>query len=350
MLSKAIDSLILCVEIFNRPYDRGRQTATLIFLDHSFEMLLKASILQRGGKIKENNSKHTIGFDACVRLSLSNGKIKFLSDDQALLLQSINSLRDAAQHHILDISEGQLYLQTQGGLTLFRDILRTVFKQELALELPKRVLPIATEIPMDLQTLFEVEIEEVKQLLRPGRRKQTEASARLRPLAILDAAMKGEKGLPGTKKLKEIKQEILTNKPWTEIFQGVASVQTVTEGTGAKIELRLNKKDGIPVQIVPEGTPGASVIGVKRVNELDFYSLGLKQLAQKIGITQPRALALIHKLGIQHDLEYFKIIKVSSQEYKRYSPKALQKIQEHLPHLDMKEVWDEYQRQKREKK
>ena len=105
LLHKGIDSLILSVEHFNRPTETGRSDAVLIFLDHAFEMLLKAAILHRGGAIRERRAKQTIGFDECVRRALSNADIQFLKREQALTLQTINALRDAAQHHLLDISE-----------------------------------------------------------------------------------------------------------------------------------------------------------------------------------------------------------------------------------------------------
>jgi hypothetical protein len=92
LLAKACDSLILSIELFNRPYERGRISASLIHLDHGFEMLLKASILHRGGRIREKREKQTIGFDACVRRSLSDGTIRFLTEEQALVLQTINSV------------------------------------------------------------------------------------------------------------------------------------------------------------------------------------------------------------------------------------------------------------------
>lgn len=107
---KSLNSLVLSVEHFNRPWNTGRTDAVLMFLDHSFEMLLKASILHRNGAIRERGEKNTIGFDACIRRALSTGAIKFLTDEQALTLQAINGLRDAAQHHLVDISEGHLYL------------------------------------------------------------------------------------------------------------------------------------------------------------------------------------------------------------------------------------------------
>jgi hypothetical protein len=53
LLKKATDSLILAIEHFNRPIDRGGVSAVLILLDHAFEMLLKAAILHRGGRIRE---------------------------------------------------------------------------------------------------------------------------------------------------------------------------------------------------------------------------------------------------------------------------------------------------------
>jgi hypothetical protein len=45
---KAIDSLVLSVETFNRPSEAGRAHGVLIFLDHAFEMLFKATILMSG--------------------------------------------------------------------------------------------------------------------------------------------------------------------------------------------------------------------------------------------------------------------------------------------------------------
>jgi len=36
---------------------------------------MKAAILHRGGRIREKRAKETIGFDKCVRISLSDGKV-----------------------------------------------------------------------------------------------------------------------------------------------------------------------------------------------------------------------------------------------------------------------------------
>jgi len=155
LYAKAVDSLVLSIEHHNRPWDRGRVDAVLILLDHAFEMLLKAAILHRGGAIRKPREKQTIGFDECLRKALSDGAVQFLKQEQVLQLQAINTLRDAAQHHLVDLSEQHLYIHAQAGLTLFRDVVRAVFDQDLQVHLPPRVLPLSTTPPTDLATLFE---------------------------------------------------------------------------------------------------------------------------------------------------------------------------------------------------
>jgi hypothetical protein len=339
LLGKASDSLILAIELFNRPHDRGRISSTLIMLDHGFEMMLKAAILHRGGHIREKNAKQTIGFDASVRRSLSDSEIKYLSELQALVLQTINGLRDAAQHHLLEISEGQLYVHVQSGLTLFRDLLKSVFGKELVCHLPERVLPVSTSPPTGLAALFDSESKEIKKLLQPGRRRQIEALARLRPLAILDATLRGEKGQPSDSALRRIGNEILEDKPWNDIFKGVAAIEITEDGTGPSLSLRLTKREGIPIQLVAEGTPGASVVAIKRVDELGYYHLGAKQLADKVELTVPKAVAFVDYLRLRDDPECYKEFKIGSQIHKRYSPKAIEAINKALETESIDEVW-----------
>ena len=339
LLEKACDALVLSIELFNRPHDRGRVSGTLIQLDHAFEMLMKAAILHCGGHIREKRAKETIGFDTCVRRSLSDGRIRYLSEEQALVLQTINGLRDAAQHHLLDISECQLYVHIQSGVTLFRELLKSVFDQELATHLPTRVLPVSTSPPTDLATLFESEVAEIKKLLKPPRRRRLEALTRLRPLVILDSTIQGKKGQPSDADLRRIGKEISNGGAWGNVFRGAAAIEIVADGTGPSISLRLSKKEGIPIQLVAEGTPGASVVAVKRVNELDFYSLGATRLAEKVGLTTPKAVAVVDYLSLRDRTECYKEFRIGKAVFKRYSLKAIDAIKDTLREEDINEIW-----------
>jgi hypothetical protein len=337
--NNAVNSLLLSIEHFNRPFDRGRVEAVLIFLDHSFEMILKAAIIERGGRIREARAKQTFGFEKCVRVGLTSGQIKFLTEDQALTLQAVNGLRDAAQHHLVDVSEGHLYVLAQASVTLFRDILRSVFNISLYDYLPERVLPVSTRPPADLTALFDQEIEEIKKLLVPGSRKAIAARAKLRGLAILEGSVSGQNHQPTPGELKKLASQVRETKGWHDIFPGVASLCLNTEGEGPNISLRISKKEGVPIQLKKEDEAGTGVVAIRRVNELDYYTLSLQRLSEHVGLGRNKLLAVIKELEIQEDQEYFKVLRVGKVESKLYSGKAVKKICDELPRLNVDEIW-----------
>lgn len=343
LFAKGTDSLVLAIEHFNRPSDRGRSDAVLILLDHAFEMLLKAAILHRGGRIRNPRDKQTIGFDLCLRRALSDGAIQFLTQEQVLQLQALNSLRDAAQHHLVDLSEQHLYVHAQAGLTLFRDIVRNVFGRDLKTHLPSRVLPISTTPPTDLATLFDQEAKEVERLLGPGKRRKIEASARLRALAIVDGAMRGERSQPTEGELRKLGEEVRKGREWTEVFPGVAAIEWTATGTGPSLDLRITEKEGVPARLVPEGTPGASVVAIQKIDLLGFYSLGRDQVAGHISLSGPKTTALIHHVKVKDDPECFRQITIGKTRFDRYSQKAIDRLREGLRTADLAKVRAEYQ-------
>jgi hypothetical protein len=123
------------------------------------------------------------------------------------------------------------------------------------------------------------------------------------------------------------------------VFRGAAAVEIAADGAGPSLSLRLSKKEGIPIQLVAEGTPGASVVAVKRVNELDFYSLGAKQLAEKVGMTMPKAVAVVDYLGLRDQSEFYKEIRIGRAVFKRYSQKAIDAIKDVLKRESADEIW-----------
>lgn len=224
-------------------------------------------------------------------------------------------------------------------MSLFRDVFKDVFGAELQTFLPARVLPLSTTPPTDLATLFDLETKEIKKLLAPRSRRRTEAEAKLRSLAIVEQSMNGVKVQPSVSELKHLASEVLAGeKQWDEIFPGVATVTLTTNGFGPSIDLRITKT-GAPVQLVKEGTPGASVVAVKRVDDLGFYSLGRDDLAKKVGLSGPKTTAVVRFLDIQKDAECYKQVVVGKARFDRYSQKAITAILEALKKVSIDEIW-----------
>lgn len=339
LFHKALDSLFLAIDHFNRPHDRGRPEAVLMFVDRAFELLLKATIVHRGGKIRERGANETIGLDKCVRKCISDSDLKCLSEEDAFTIQTINSLRDAAQHYMVDLSEQPLYMHAQSGLTLFNRILSDVFEQDISNHFPERVLPVTTSPPKNFANTIQAEFDAIKKLVKPQSRQRLKARAKLRPLAIMEASLQGKRTQPGEAELNKIVRKVAEGKNWTELFPGVASLRLETSGTGLTVSLRITKSEGEPIRLVAEGTPGATIVGLKRVNEQSYYSLTARDIAKKLSVSEPRLYAIMESLGIRSNEEFYKEFKFGSAIHKRYSPKALDHLHKKIPELDLDEVW-----------
>lgn len=337
---RSVNSLVLAIELFNRPHDRGRIEGALIFIDHAFELLLKSCMITKGAKIRDSQDSNTIGFDACVRRSLSTDGLQFINDDEAITMQAINGLRDAAQHHIVDVTEEHLYIHIQSGLTVYRDIFHRVFNENLHDSLPERVLPISTTPPRDITSIFQSEVDALRSMLEPGKRRSIDALAKVRGLAILENSVVGSHQQPSNIELTRICKHIREGKPWDEIFPGVAMLQVTQGGDGAQFSLRIVKKDGMPIQIVSDTAYGA--VAIKRVNELDFYQFGLYSIADLFKVNRPHMWAVIQELELQKNQKYFKEFEIGTQKHKRYSQEAVHCIREALPSLDIAAIWDKW--------
>ena len=344
---RAINSLVLSIDHFNRPWDRGRTEAVLIFLDHAFEMLLKAAIRHRQGRIRKPKEKQTIGFDACVRKGLTEASLKFLSEEQALTLQAINGQRDAAQHYLVVMSEHQLYFYAQAGVTLFRDIHEVVFRSSVVLELPERVLPVSTTAPKDLTALFDKEVEEIKGLLIPGTRKKMDAIARARSLTVLESAINGIYEQPSDRELGAVCNRLANGEDWSDVFPGVAYINIGTDMDGPSLSLRLTKNNGTPVRLIKEGEGTGTVVAVRRVTELDYYNLSPTQLAEKVGLTPPKSRAVVDHLNLRENDQYFKEFRIGTIRHPRYSSRAIEKVISALEVESIDEIWASYKQKKR---
>jgi len=347
LLGSSVDSLVLSIDHFNRCEDRGRQNATLILLVHSLEMLLKAGLVHRGCSIRDKGESQTFGFKTCVSRALSDGSVKFIDENQAVLLRATYGLRSSAQHHVVAVSEPQLYLHVQGGLTLFRDVYRVVFGKDLAKVMPPRVLPVSTMAPLDIEELFLSQTAEVLKLLAPGRRSRATALARLEPLAVLSAANEGLDEPPTAMALLRMAKRLRDGASWQTVFPGAASLGVSTEEASHRVHLRLVKKasDGaadLTAIAVPAGTPDAPLIAVKRVNELDYYSMNHSQLAKAVELTQPKLTAYISLLALKSDAESSKEFAVGKMRLRQYSPQAITRVREAMETESPEDAWRRY--------
>lgn len=339
----AINSLLLAIEMFNRPHDVGRTEAVLMLLQHAFEMLLKAAIYEKRGTISDSRTSIAFGFDKCLGIARSD--LHILDEDQAQTLSILDGLRDCATHNLLELTEQALYVHTQATVTLFDQILRPAFGEHLADHMPTRVLPISTSPPKDMLAFLDSEFTQIRELLSPGKRRRSEARCRLRHLVIMESNLSGEARQPTEREVDRIVRRVKRGDTWQAIFPSVAGVHLDTQRDGPIVSIRFTRQpEAAPVRVLREGAPDfEKATLVREVNLLDRYSMNLTALAQNLGLTPPKTLALVRCLNLQTDSDCYKEFCMGkSAVYKRYSPEALKKLGEALEHVDMEDVWQQY--------
>jgi hypothetical protein len=339
LLERAIDSLTLAIELFNRPSELARDHAVLILLHHSFESLLKAAILEKTGSVHDPGAKYSYSFDKCLQVAQ---EILGMTTDERATLSILDAQRDQAQHFYVEVSEDLLYVHAQSAATLFDRILKAQFQLALADRIPTRVLPISTHPPRDITLLLDRELAEVDKLLAHGTRKSARAEARLR--AVL-AFVTGSRETPERPSGDEVRRAVARRRrgrDWAVIFPEVGQLRLSTDGSGIPIQMRISKDATLAVRVAKPGEPVVGTLLKQEVNVWDKFNLNLSQLAEKLGVTAPRVLALIYDLKLQENADCFHLLQKGKIKLKGYSPLALETLRAAIAEGRLDLAWEHH--------
>ena len=332
---KALASLRRAASAFNDFDEVGRTSAVLLHTQHAFEMLLKAALVQRNVKVFDKRDGRSIGPEKCVKLAAEHLQ---LTESEAGTIRAVDALRDDEQHWLTDCSEALLYLHLRAAVTLFDDLLLRLFDDRLVNHWPHRVLPISAEPPRDVQTLIDEEYTQIRQLLAPGTRKRPDARARIRSLLAMEAHLH-EGVMVSRRDVDRIEKAIKKDGKRKQVFPRLSSLGADVAGDGPLVTVRFSKTEGMPVRLV-----GADeVVEAAAVREVDLrrkYHWTRPQLAEKLGLSQPKSLALRRYLGLEDEPDCVCDFEFGSSVHRQYSDNAYRRMKEALDGgIDMDEVW-----------
>src|SRR5258708_17033732 len=117
---KALASFRRAARSFNDLDDDGRTTSVLLHLQHAFEMLLKAGLVEKGVQVFDPGDGKSFGVGKCVNLASESLK---LTASEAGLIRAIDAMRDEEQHWFAEADEALLYLHVRAPVTTFDDVL-----------------------------------------------------------------------------------------------------------------------------------------------------------------------------------------------------------------------------------
>lgn len=335
--AKAIPSLRRAAVAFNSYEDEGRVTLVLLHLQHAFEMLLKAALVQAPVQVFDKKLGRSIGFEKCVNLGREHMR---LTEEEAGTLRAIDALRDGEQHWHAHVSEGLLYAHARAGVTLFDDLLQREFADRLVDHLPHRVLPISAEPPKGIQLLIDEEYRQIAGLLTPGRRRRPDARARIRSLLAMEAHV-AEGVLVSEKDVTRVERAIRAGRQQSQVFPRLQVLETEVAGEGVQVTVRFSKTRGAPVRLVT-ADEDIEAAAIREVDLQRKFHWPPTELARKLKLTPPRAVALRRHLGIDDDPACRHDFVFVSQKHIRYSDNAFTKMRDALQVVDMEQIWREH--------
>lgn len=317
LIDRARESLIGGVEVFNRPSDIGRAEGVLLMVNHAFEMLFKAVVFEKTGRIRAKREKYNYGFEKC--LAICQTQINVLDENEALSLKNLNGFRDAAAHDLVEISEGLLYAHTQQAVLIFGAVLKRAFNRDLGKWLPRRILPLTTSLPTEITAIVDQDMTAISGMLSGGRRRKDDAEARLRPYQVMEKNIRESQGGTSKEPTSEQLVQKLKKGDWKTALPMVAGLVQPDAG-GIPISLQVTKKTGFPVKIDPNAS---AAIAFKYAGDEDRYPNLTGELAGKLGIKPWQVVQLAKLFKMKGNADFHKASKISKASFvQRYSEKA----------------------------
>ena len=338
---KAITSFRRAADAFNSSQEDGRVTSTLLHLQHSFEMLLKAGLIQTGQRVIDPADGRSIGFAKCVNLARQH---LGLGEADAGVLRATDSMRDDEQHYHAIVDEALLHAHCGAAVSIFDDLLSRVFNDRLAHHLPIRVLPLSTRPPEDIQTLIDAQFAQIQRLLRPGTRQHSSARAMVRGLLALEAHTADRVVEVSEKDVNRVVHAVRADKSREQVFPRLRTLGTESFEGGellVKVKFVRNDPTAVPVRYVSEGEDAAAI---REYDLHDKFHWSATQLAQKLGITIPKSKALRWKLDIDADETCRHDFTFGKSHFVGFSDNAFTKMRDtmNVDGFSIDEVWNEY--------
>ena len=347
---RALESIQLAIELFNRPHECARPETVLILLHHSFEMLLKSLIVGRTGTAIDEKRGYSYMFDTC--LCMAEEQLDLITNDHRKFLSILDANRDSATHYYQFVPEPILYVLAQASVSLFNELIRKSTGRGLLAFLPNRVLPISATPPQQLARVVDEEFERLREILqRPDLPKQ-HAIAMLRPLMAFKIGGEERHRRMTSEELEVAIENLSAAENWRIVFPEIAKIQLMSEGDGIPVGFKVVKEapEAMPVRVLKPGDPepaGGCIIQ-KEINLFDKFNMGLNQLATHLELSPTRTLAMVREFAIQDDPEAYRELHVGRSPYKRYSKRALDILRVNLDSAEA--VWHKRRSERSRKK
>ena len=199
------------------------------------------------------------------------------------------------------MSEELLFLHARATVGVLDQIMQLAFHEGLADHLPPRALPITSRPLEDFDVLIDRQYRQIHDLLETGKRRRPEARSLIRSMLAMEGHA-AEDVRVSERDVNRVQKAIKEGRSLAEVFPRLTAVAADIKTDGPSVTVHFTKKKGAPVHFIPADDPTASA-AVREVDLQRKFHWTATELAQKLGLTNPKATALRRHLGIDDQPE-----------------------------------------------
>ncbi len=156
LLGNSVSAMLAAIEVYNKPRFPYRDEVVVVLLINAWELMLKAIVSKSGNSIyypkRRREPYKTISLDDAFRKA-SNTAVwpsQVKAEPVRRNLELLALYRDKTVHFYNEPDFGVVvYSLAQTSIHNYRDIVKSVFRQDLAEEISWQILPLGAKTPVD---------------------------------------------------------------------------------------------------------------------------------------------------------------------------------------------------------
>ncbi|CAO3358030.1 hypothetical protein [Azospirillum melinis] len=189
----------------------------------------------------------------------------------------------------------------------------------------------------DFDYMIDREYRLVADLLAPGRRAQDEARGRIRAMLAMESHVADHVKV-SERDIERVVKAIKGGKAVADVFPRLMALRATATGVGPTVKIKIEKKVGAPVRIIASDDPEEAG-AVREIDLRKRFHMSVKDLAEKSGLTPPKANAFRQWCGIDRDAPSCHVFQHGNMKFLCYPDHAPTKMRQAVGDHEIDPIW-----------
>ena len=192
---------------------------------------------------------------------------------------------------------------------------------------PARMLPISIMAPEGIDILIDREFTQIQQLLRPKKRRRSEARGKIRTLLAMEAHSAVDVDV-SERDVNRVEKGIRAGLVRGDVFPRLDALTSIADGEGILLKVHFSRnEEGAPVRYIAPDDPREAA-AIREIDLQRKYPYSRSVLAEKLKINTKKAKELRERMAIDEDPQCMHVFTFGASRFPMFSDLALSRLRQ----------------------